>query len=56
MKHMHVLSNVPLWIAAIVASVATGAPSFLSFVLLPCMAAVSVAVTWHGFKHAKAGG
>ncbi len=53
MKQMHVLSNVVLWTAAIVAAVATGASAFLSFVLLPCLAAVSVAVTWQGSRHTK---
>ena len=55
MKQMHVLSNLALWVAAIVASAATGAPALLSFVLLPCLAAVSVAVTWQGSKQPKPG-
>ena len=55
MKQMHVLGNAALWAAAIVASAATGAPAFLSLILLPCLAAVSVAVTWQGSKHTKPG-
>jgi hypothetical protein len=53
MRQIQVLSNLALWLAAIAASVVTGASAFLSFVLLPCLVAVSVAVTWQGSKNIK---
>jgi len=53
MKKMNVMSNGALWLAAIVSSAATGAPTLLSFVLLPCLASVSVAVNWQAAKHAN---
>lgn len=42
MKKQHVLANAILWAAAIMATAALGASPFLSLVLLPLLATMSV--------------
>jgi len=52
MKQMNALANLALWVGAIVASSTTGAPDLLTCILLPCLAAVSVAVSWNHKRRA----
>lgn len=42
MKRKHLATNAVLWAAAIIASVYVGAPTVLSFILLPCLGVVSL--------------
>lgn len=42
MNRKHLLANALLWAAAILASAVVGAPTFLSLILLPCLAAASL--------------
>jgi len=41
MNRTYIVTNSILWATAIVSSAALGAPSFVSLVVLPCLAAVS---------------
>jgi hypothetical protein len=52
MSRNHFLANAILWAAAIVASAAVGAPSLLSTILLPALAACSLLVTRPGARSA----
>ena len=44
MNQKPVLTHAMLWAAAIVASATVGAPGFLSLILLPCLATISLLV------------
>lgn len=44
MVEKHVVVNAVLWASAIVASAMLGAPSFMSVILLPSLAAISLLV------------
>jgi hypothetical protein len=46
MNRKHFISNAVLWAAAIIASAIVGAPSFVTTVLLPALAASALLVTW----------
>jgi hypothetical protein len=50
MSQKHVVTNAILWAAAIAAAAAVGAPGFLSLILLPCLAATSLLMTWQGAR------
>ena len=46
MKKKQFIGNTILWASAIIASAIVGAPSYLSGVLLPSLAAMALLVTW----------
>jgi hypothetical protein len=45
-KKKQFIGNTILWASAIIASAIVGAPSYLSGVLLPSLAAMALLVTW----------
>jgi hypothetical protein len=46
MGRAYLIANVVLWAAAIVASTVVGAPTVLSFIVLPSLAFVSLTLAW----------
>lgn len=46
MNQKYVLANAILWAVAIIACAVAGASTFLSLILLPSLAAISLLVAW----------